>query len=72
MTHSRTKGPVPPGAVDDDSRDERRLDGATTIRMADYVTQGARVSWTEAQIERPEIRLPRLPLGDPAGDRDRR
>jgi hypothetical protein len=44
--------------------------GATTIRFADYETKVARFSWREAQIQRPEIKLPRLDLGA-ATKRDR-
>jgi hypothetical protein len=51
--------------------DPRRLDGSTTIRLADYETRGARVSWRDAQIQRPEIRLPRLELDPAAARRDR-
>jgi hypothetical protein len=50
--------------------DDRRSGSATTIRLSDYETKGARVSWRDAQIQRPEIRLPRLTL-DPAPPRGR-
>ena len=43
---------------------------ATTIRLADSEIRAARVSWRDAQIQRPEIRLPRLELeGAPRRDR---
>ena len=49
--------------------DPRRPAVATTIRFADYETKVARFSWRESQIQRPEIKLPRLDLGAPARDR---
>ena len=45
--------------------DDRRPAGATTVRLSDYETRGARISWRDAQIQRPEIRLPRLKLDPP-------
>jgi hypothetical protein len=53
--------------------DDRRADGATTIRFSDYETRGAHVSWSDAQIQRPEIRLPQLALkpGRPPARADR-
>jgi hypothetical protein len=52
-------------------RDDRQLDGATTIRLSDYETRAARFSWRDEQVQRSEIRLPRVAAGEPRrGDRD--
>ena len=52
------------------SKTDLRRPASTTIRLADYETKFARVSWRESQIQRPEIRLPRVELeGAPPRDR---